>query len=82
MKTHAGTESHKSGIRQGNTELIKCLSPKGTNAQLKTVTTELVWAYHMNEHTLFDHPPSGSVDLSKVIFTDSWAGTKMSCGAI
>lgn len=29
------------------------LSPKDTNVQLKTVTAELVWAYHTNERSIF-----------------------------
>lgn len=80
VKTHRRTESHKPGIRQG--KLIKHFSPKGTNAQLKIVTAELVWAYHMDEHTLFYHSFYGFMDLSEVTFIDSQTETKMFCGEI
>lgn len=82
MKTHTETESAKSGIGQGSTKLVKCLSLLGGDAHLKIVTTESLWAYHMNGPTLLYYSFYGSVDVSAVTFIESQAGTKISCGEI
>ena len=83
VKTHMGTESHKSGMRQASTfESIQSVfvSPKHTSAQWKIAAAELAWAYHTNEHALFYCSLDRSVKLSKVTYPDSEVATKMSCG--
>lgn len=78
------TESHKSKVRQASTsKSIESFftSPKDTNAQLKIIAGGLVWAYHMNEHSLSYNSLGCLMKLSKITFHDSEVSTKMSCGS-